>query len=96
MEYEILTDVKVKLNKVTPKALKFYKETGLLDPKTMVESGVMEILLNQEIVGRWLKILFLITEEQHKKCVDEFENLDYEQVIKGHQDFFGRLWKPSS
>ena len=96
MEYEILTDVKVKLNKVTPKALKFYKETGLLDPKTMVESGVMEILLNQEIVGRWLKILFLITDEQQKKCVDEFENLDYEQVIKGHQDFFARLWKPSS
>jgi len=96
MDYEILEGIKPKLNKVTPKAIKFYKERGLLDPKNFSSEGVLEILVTKEIVVQWLDVLFKLTPEELEKCAEKFEELDYEQVFRAHNDFFGKLWKPSS
>lgn len=94
MEYEILDDLKLPLGKVTPKAFLFYQKNGLLNPQNFNQSGVLEILVNKEIVKEWLAVLFKIMPEELDKCVERFMELDYEVIFKAHNDFFGRLWKP--
>lgn len=95
--YLIAKDVEVKLNKVTPLAIKFYQ--GVIKDKFVeiqnTDDAVrqLDIFLNEEFAKEWAFVVFEFSEEQKKKFdeVDFDREFYWDEFMEGFADFLSKL-----
>lgn len=98
MEYNINSGVKVKLNKVTPRNLKYLKNLGFWDTDKTAEKFTGDLFRlyidedKRDELKDLLKTIFIINDNELEKL--DFEELDLAEVMRGFFDFFAQLTKP--
>lgn len=98
MEYNINNEIKVKLNKVTPRNLKYLKNLGFWDTDKTVEKFTGDLFRlyieedKREELKNLLKTIFNINDDILDKI--DYEELDLAEVMRGFFDFFSQLTKP--
>lgn len=84
-----MTENKLKLKKVTPKALKVYKKNGLLDFKSEdveIAEKTFDVFCNEKALAEVLEVSFV---KDFKD--DDLGEVDLALVSAGIQDFLGQL-----
>lgn len=86
--YQITDNIKVGINKVTPRALIGLKELNLYDTE-LQDGEEIKIILNLFVDEVNLKKFLNITFKDLPEL--SWEDLDLAEVVKGYRDFFGQL-----
>lgn len=90
--YKLREDIKpLSLSPVTPRALKFYKESGLFSENDIDTEGYLTLLLDEKQVAQWVSVLFNIDEETLSKLMSDFDNFNFDVLMEAHWDFFLKL-----
>ena len=105
-KYKVLEGKEWKLNKVTPKAVRLYQnmimesadtqdeidKSGKISDAMRASVKTLNIFLEPEAMMPWAEVVFEIGED--KELLEESiktDNYDYEEYVKGFQDFLAKL-----
>jgi len=80
---------KLKLKKVTPRALKVYKKHGLLDfssDEKVIAEKTMDVFMDTKTLSEIISVSF-----EKKFEESQLEEIDLALIAEGVQDFLGQL-----
>lgn len=86
--YPLTDEVSAELNKVTPKALKFFKTIGLFGNEEKKDSDLVIILnlfTDDEKMKEFVNLVFLLKQDI------KYDEIDLSVLYEGYMDFFVQL-----
>lgn len=93
-KYKPLSDIEVELNKVTLRAVQFYKKHNFFVENIEHNGEFYDFITTPEMIIEWVQILFKLKEDQIEKVKSNILDVNFEEVFEAHTDFFIKLNPP--